>query len=202
MTDPDRVVRWWQAEPTRLERDRRGIEEAFPDLALTLEGEGYWSGRLPMWPFDRPEPPRLGDLLHGQGLELGLVYTAAYPMVSPNIVPSDPVPLFDELTQTRWHVLGNGALCLFQTQADWDPASSVVDLLRRAAGWRVEYALLKSGVRTDMTLAGIAHDDSLDGLIAEAAERLTAAESEPGDGGEEASEGTDPTDGGAGGVAR
>jgi len=202
MTYPDHIVPWWQAEPTRLERDRREIEEAFPDLALTLEGEGYWSGRLPMWPFDRPAPSRLGDLLDGEGLELRLVYGAAYPIVSPSIVPLDPEPLFDELTQTRWHVLGSGALCLFQTQADWDPASSVVDLLRRAAGWRVEYALLKSGVRTDMTLAGIAHDDSLDGLIEEAVDRLTAAEAHPGDGGEEASERTGPSPAGAEGAAR
>ena len=38
-------------------------------------------------------------------------------------------PLVGEWMQTRYHVLGNGALCLFQTQADWNPSSSVVELL-------------------------------------------------------------------------
>ncbi|WNV74445.1 hypothetical protein [Geodermatophilus sp. DSM 44513] len=176
MTDLTQAIAWWQVEPTRLARDQREIEARFPNLTLTLEGQGHWLGVLPMWPFNRPEPPDLSDLLHGTGLKIQLSYSAAYPMVSPYVLPLDPEPLFEELTQTRWHVLGNRALCLFQTQADWDPNSSVIDLLLKAAGWRIEYALLKSGVRTDMTMAGIVYDDSLDDLIAEAAEALAQAQ--------------------------
>lgn len=161
-------VPWWEAEPSRLRRDRDEVPAAFPDLLFFDSGQAGWRGRLPVWPFDRPEPVGLAALTGGLGLDLVLRYGAAYPVVSPAIEPLDPEPKPEELTQTQWHVLGDGNLCLFQTQADWDPASSVVDLLVRAAGWRIEYALLKAGVREDMTLAGIARDDSLDGLIADA----------------------------------
>ena len=174
MTDSAAAISWWEAEPTRFARDQREIEALFPDLTLALEGQGHWLGRLPMWPFERPEPTGVADLLGGHGLLVQLSYSAAYPIVSPYLIPLDPEPLPEELTQTRWHVLGNKALCLFQTQADWDPATSVVDLLLKAAGWRIEYGLLKAGVRTDMTMAGIVHDDRLDGLIADAAQARTA----------------------------
>jgi hypothetical protein len=167
-------IAWWDAEPARLQRDQDEFEEAFPELVYVDEGQGRWTGRLPVWPFDRPRPDGLDDLTRGQGLDMELHYGAAYPMVSPLIFPLDPQPQPLELTQTRWHVLGNRALCLFQTQADWDPASSVVDLLIRAAGWRIEYALLKADVMDDMTMTGIARDDSIDGLVAEAAARMLA----------------------------
>lgn len=176
MTDLTQAITWWKAEPTRLARDQREIEARFPDLALTLEGQGHWLGVLPMWPFERPEPPGLSDLLQGKGLKIQLSYSAAYPIVSPYVAPLGPEPLFEELTQTRWHVLGNGALCLFQTQADWDPNCTVIDLLLKAAGWHIEYRLLKAGVRTDMTMAGIVYDDGLDAVIAEAAQRGSEAE--------------------------
>lgn len=157
-------VAWWQAEPRRLRRDREEVALAFPELAFWEQGQAGWAGRLPVWPFDRPEPPGLHDLVP-DGVDILLAYGPAYPVVSPMIYPLDPEPLPLELTQARWHVLGNRALCLFQTQADWDPASSVVDLLRRAAGWRVEYALLKADALEKMSLTGIVNDDSLDPLI-------------------------------------
>lgn len=172
-------VPWWKAEPARLARDQHEVSEVFPSLTFRKDGQAGWSGRLPVWPFARPAPPRLDELVP-DGVEIVLAYGAAYPIVSPWLFPRDPEPLPLELTQTRWHVLGNGALCLFQTQADWDPASSVVDLLRKAAGWRVEYALLKAGVREDMSLSGIVNDDSLDHLVPTAAKLLaTPAGREP-----------------------
>lgn len=164
-------VPWWQAEPRRLARDQREVADVFPSLAFFPDGQAGWAGRLPVWPFARPAPQRLAELVP-EGVEVVLAYGAAYPIVSPWIFPRDPEPLPLELTQGRWHVLGNGALCLFQTQADWDPISSVVDLLRKAAGWRVEYALLKAGVREDMSLSGIVNDDGLDDLVPQAAELL------------------------------
>ncbi len=173
-------IPWWQAEPTRLARDREETTEAFPMLAFAAQGQAGWVGRLPVWPFARPAPPRLDELVL-EGVDIVLAYGAAYPIVSPWIFLRDPEPLPLELTQARWHVLGNGALCLFQTQADWDPASSVVDLLRKTAGWRIEYALLKAGVREDMTMAGIVNDDSLDELVPAAAERLVSFAAEPSD---------------------
>lgn len=170
MTTEQARVPWWEAEPSRLRRDREEVSAAFPDLAFVEDGQAGWQGRLPLWPFDRPEPARLDRLTGGQGLEFELMYGAAYPLVYPWIFPLAPEPLPFELTQTRWHVLGNGALCLFQTQQDWDPASTVVELLRKAAGWRIEYALLKTGALQDMTMAGIVRDESVDHLVATAAD--------------------------------
>ena len=165
-------VPWWQAEPSRLHRDRAEVSEAFPDLEFVENGQAGWRGRLPLWPFERPEPAGLDRLTGGQGLGIELMYGAAYPLVYPWIFPLDPEPLPMELTQTRWHVLGNGALCLFQTQQDWDPASTVVELLLKASGWRIEYALLTTGVLADMTMAGIVRDGSVDHLVAAAADLL------------------------------
>lgn len=163
-------VPWWEAEPARLQRDRDEVSAAFPELTFVAGGQAGWRGRLPLWPFERPEPDGLARLTSGLGLLLELHYLAAYPLVYPWIFPLAPEPAPVQLTQARWHVLGNGALCLFQTQQDWDPESSVVDLLRTAAGWRVEHALMTTGVLEEMTLAGIVHDYSIDHLVAEAAD--------------------------------
>ncbi len=179
MTDAFEPVPWWRAEPSRLDRDRREIGQAFPDLTFDPDGEGSWHGTLPLWPFERPAPEGLDVLTGGQGLVMRLGYHGAYPVVSPWITPVDPEPLVGEWTQTRYHVLGNGTLCLFQTQADWNPSSSVVELLLKAAGWRVEYALLKAGARTDMTMAGIVRDPSLDDLVTATAASLPPAVEDP-----------------------
>lgn len=162
-------IPWWKAEPSRLERDRGHITERFPDLAFTSDGQGQWKGVLPPWPFDRPEPPGLADLVGDAGLELRLEYVPAYPMVLPLLWPCAPEPEILERTQQTWHVLPSGALCLLQCEADWDPRTSIVDLLLKAAGWRVEYALMKTGQLDRMTLNGIVNDDSHDPLIATAA---------------------------------
>jgi hypothetical protein len=162
-------IPWWQAEPRRLERDQADIGGHFSDLTLDLTGQGRWSGRLPMWPFERPAPDGLELLLDGRGLEVVLEYRSAYPAVFPFVYPTDPVPEFETWTQARWHVLGNGALCQFQTYADWDPTRPVSDLLLRAAAWFIEYTLLKAGLIDEMTLQGIWHDDSLDHLVTQAA---------------------------------
>lgn len=176
MTAEPARVPWWEAEPSRLRRDREEVSASFPDLVFVEDGQAGWRGRLPLWPFDRPEPAGLDRLTGGQGLGFELLYGTAYPLVYPWIFPLDPEPLPLELTQTRWHVLGNGALCLFQTQQDWDPASTVVELLRKAAGWRIEYALLKTGALQDMTMAGIVRDVSVDHLVATAADLLDNAQ--------------------------
>lgn len=166
-------VPWWRAEPRRLERDMKEVSDRFPDLKLKLQGNGEWSGHLPRWSLARPEPSALIDLIGESGMGVVVAYSAAYPMVAPTIYPTEPEPEIVEWTQHRWHVLGDGGLCLLQSVAAWDPAASLTDLLDKAAAWRVEYALLKAGVREHMSLGGIADDDSLDHLIAEAAKRQT-----------------------------
>lgn len=166
------TISWWQAEPQRLARDQREITASFPQLTWHETDAGVWTGRLPMWPFERQQPAGLSPLLGGHGLQVEIVYRQAYPMVPPRIFPVDPRPEPMEHTQHRWHVNGDGSLCQFQTDTAWDPRDSVCDLIFKAAAWRVEYALMKAGALDEMTVHGIVIDPSLDGLIAAADGRL------------------------------
>ena len=172
-------VTWWQCEPRRLARDRAEIAERFASLEWHERGAGLWIGRLPQWPFARPEPPRLVDLIGADGLQVAVEYGHAYPMMPPLIHPLDPEPGFLERTDHKWHVMGDGSLCLLQDDAAWTGRDSVVDLLLKAAGWRVEYALMKAGVIEAMTLHGIVDDDQRDHLVAVAAEAGAGRADEP-----------------------
>jgi hypothetical protein len=160
-----RVRTWWECEPRRLARDLAEVSARFPELAFFDAGAGGWRGRLPSWPFDRPAPDGLDTLLGGQGLLLELRYGHAYPVVPPAIYPGEPEPAWHTRTQARWHVMGDGSLCLLQADAQWSPRDSVAELLLKTAGWHVEYALLEAGVMDAMTVAGIVSDDSRDALI-------------------------------------
>jgi hypothetical protein len=159
---------WWECEPRRLARDQREMSAAFPMLTWLPEGAGGWAGRLPLWPFARPEPAGLDVLTSGNGLLVQLRYGHAYPAAVPSVIPLDPEPDLDTRTQQRWHVLGDGSLCLIRDPAQWTGRESVVELLLKAAGWRVEYALLTAGVLPEMSLNGIVTDTRHDHLIAQA----------------------------------
>ncbi|MFD9669959.1 hypothetical protein ACFWAY_51900 [Rhodococcus sp. NPDC059968] len=170
---------WSVAEPGRLERDLEEVRALVPGVEYVsandgsdgaLAHHGACLGVLPMWPFDRLEPGHLTDLLGGSGLGFILLYPAAYPMVPPAIHPTNLEPEIIEQTQSRWHVAPGGALCLLQSEGAWLPEASVAELLLKAAGWRIEYALMKAGVLTQMTTSGIVSDDSIDHLIPQAVE--------------------------------
>ncbi|MFD8500959.1 hypothetical protein [Amycolatopsis sp. NPDC059657] len=158
-------VTWWECEPRRLERDQDEIGYLCPNLHWTAEGAGRWEGHLPMWPFDRPQPRHLQDLIGPKGLLVLIRYGHAYPMVPPAIVPIDPKPELEQRLHTRFHVMGDGSLCLFQNNSSWTGRGSILDLIRKAAGWRVEYALIKLGVIEAMTINSIVADASRDALI-------------------------------------
>jgi hypothetical protein len=165
-------VTWWECEPRRLARDLREVGELFPELMWTSEGAGGWDGRLPRWPFQRPEPDGLHELVGEKGLLVAVRYRHAYPVVEPAVFPLDPVPRLQEYLHTRFHVKGDGSLCLLQDFSTWTGRQSVTDLLVKAAGWRIEYALLRAGVVESMTVNGIVNDDCRDLLVAEALERV------------------------------
>lgn len=173
-------VLWTAAEPGRLVRDRNEIGGFAPEAVYRDPVEdpdsrfrhGGWSGRLPRWPFERPEPDLLAQLIGPEGLPFELSYSAAHPMVPPTIYPLDPDPTFEERTQTAWHVAPGGSLCLLRSDGDWKPETSVVELLLKAAGWRFEYALMKAGVISAMSVSGIVSDSASDHLVAEAARIL------------------------------
>ncbi len=141
----------------------------FPDLQWTDAASGGWDGTLPLWPFERPAPDLLEQLTGPTGLRIELRYPQAYPMVPPRIRPLAPEPELVEWTVHAWHVNGDGTLCLLQSTALWDPRASVVELLLKAAGWGIEYALMKAGAIEQMTINGIVSDTVLDALIIETA---------------------------------
>jgi hypothetical protein len=167
---PTQPATWWQCEPKRFARDTAEVADAFPALVWDATGAGRWAGRLPIWPFDRPEPPGLSELIGGVGLEVLVAYGHAYPVVRPAIYPLDPQPEFLERTQHTWHVNGDGSLCLLQNEATWTARDTIVELLLKAAGWRVEYALMKTGAIDAMSERGIVEDASFDHLMPQTVE--------------------------------
>jgi hypothetical protein len=158
-------IAWWECEPHRLRHDQEEITALFPGLTWQQEGAGSWEGRLPRWPFDRPEPAHVADWMGGEGLLLRVEYRQAYPMVAPRLIPLEPSPELFEWTQHRWHVNGDASLCLLREAAAWTGRESVVGLLLKAAGWRIEYALMKHNAIEEMTVNGIVSDDRLDHLL-------------------------------------
>ena len=158
---------WWACEPRRLHRDREEIAARFPNLAWNEEGAGSWEGTLPRWPFDRPEPAHLTSWVGDEGLRLRVEYSQAYPMVAPRLIPLDPLPEPVEWTQHRWHVNGDASLCLLREAAVWTGRDSAVDLLLKAAGWRVEYALMKHAAIDQMSANGIVDDDCFDHFLSQ-----------------------------------
>ncbi|MDQ3430744.1 MAG: hypothetical protein M3467_00670, partial [Actinomycetota bacterium] len=130
----------------------------FPDLHFIADGPGSWRGRLPVWPFNRDKPAGLDVLTSRKGLTVEVRYREAYPVVPPSVVPTDPSPEFFRRADHRWHLNGDGSLCLLRSEALWTPRESLVGLLLKAAGWRVEYELMEAGLITAMSENGIVSD--------------------------------------------
>ncbi len=160
----------------------------------TTFDHGGWHGTLPLWPFDRHAPDGLDALTGGTGLKFTLIYPAAYPMVPPTIWPLAPEPEMVERTQATWHVLPSGGLCLLQSDGAWQPEASIVELLLKAAGWRVEYALMKAHAIEAMAVSGIVSDASFDHLVTQAATAPTTPGPPSGDGGRPSGEPTTDTE--------
>lgn len=178
-------VFWSEADPGRLARDTADLAAFAPGLTYMAPSvgdeeapaqHGGWHGTLPLWPFPRPEPDGIQALTNGDGLDCVVLYSAVHPVIPPTIIAVNPEPLIPERTQHRWHVAPGGSLCLLQTIGDWTPESSITELLEKAAGWRIEYALMKRGAIDKMTTNGIASDPSLDHLIDEVSNSTGAGE--------------------------
>lgn len=175
MTKPQSAdpIFWQDAEPARLQRDLKEVAEFAPHLLYqepdpSASGEhmhGGWFGELPLWPFGRPEPEGLKELVGTNGLTVAVMYSAAHPMVPPTIFPVSVEPTPEEETQSAWHVAPGGSLCLLQSDGGWHPEASITELLAKAAGWHVEYALMKRGVIQEMSVRGIVVDSSSDHLV-------------------------------------
>ncbi len=164
---------WTETEPSRLRRDLTEIAAFAPGLEYRAPSEegalplphGGWIGHLPAWPFDRPQPDGLGVLLADYTPRFAVKYPAAYPMIAPLVCPFNPEPTVWERTQHAWHVSPDGSLCLLRSDGAWQPEASVTELLLKAAGWRIEYILMKLEAIEQMTENGIVSDACLDPLI-------------------------------------
>lgn len=168
MTAQLRPLAWFLQDPERLRRDKAEVAAVAPDLTFIEPGaeleEGGWVGALPLWPFDRTAPDGL-QVLVPRGLEVVVEYTSAYPMVPPHIHPVSPKPEVRERSQSDWHVLPHGPLCLIQSTGQWRPEASLTELLLKAAGWNLEYYLMKQELIPRMTESGIVSSDELDHLL-------------------------------------
>lgn len=168
MTAHLRPVPWFAQDAARLQRDKDEIGAFAPSLSFIAPGaeleEGGWAGTLPLWPFDREAPAGV-DVLVPQGLEVVIEYTSAYPMVPPNVHPVNPVPELCERSQSDWHVLPHGPLCLFQSVGQWRPEASLTEVLLKAAGWNLEYFLMKQKAISRMTESGIVSSPELDHFL-------------------------------------
>lgn len=188
MTGPSEIkpVYWSADDQERLETDVADVRAFALDLVFVAPGEstefaaqheGLWFGILPVWPFDRPAPEGLERLVP-TGLKCVVLCSPVHPVLPPDVIPVDPKPLPIEHSMHVWHVAPYGNLCLMQSYGAWDPRDKVSQLLQKACGWHIEYALMKSRAISAMTLRGIANDPTLDPIITATAALLPdAAES-------------------------
>ncbi|MCR6491129.1 hypothetical protein [Cellulomonas sp. P24] len=174
-------VYWTDVDPRRLARDLADVSAFAPDLDFQAppgvdprtEHHGVWTGVLPVWPFDRPKPAGLDELVP-TGFRVQVECSAAHPVIPPAVFPLDPLPEIAERSQHIWHVAPDGRLCLMQTIGAWRPSDTVSDLLAKACAWRVEYALMKRGALSAMTLDGIVSGNELDDLVARTAAAIAS----------------------------
>jgi hypothetical protein len=157
---------WLEAEPRRAAMEHEAMAVVAPELAWNDSSpSGGWVGLAPLWPFERAALPTLDAFLAGRRLKLRVDYPQAFPLAEPILRPIDPVPPFIARTDHRWHVNGDGSLCLLQRAADWTGQECAAELVRKACGWFLEFLLMQAGVVSEMSEAGLADDDSRDGLL-------------------------------------
>ncbi len=166
-------ISWLDAEPVRVGQERAEMQRWCPEMEWRTDiawpdgrpGAG-WEGLAPAWGSERPEPAGVARLLVGRRLRLRVLCPEASPMVAPDLYPIDPEVPIERRTQHRWHVNGDGSLCMMQAANDWRPADSAADLVRNAAGWFIEYLLVDAGDLDAMTTRGIYVSDEIDALLA------------------------------------
>jgi hypothetical protein len=147
-------IDWRDAEPTILQRERAAMSDRAPDMDWTDEMAGGWQGLAPGWPRGLSPPRNLDRLLHGRRLRLAVRYTQGFPMAPPRVDPLDPLPPPERRADHRWHLNGDGSLCLLFSAADWPEHATAVDLVEKACGWFVEYLALEAELIDEMSEVG------------------------------------------------
>lgn len=158
--------RWLEAEPERLERERQEMAKLAPQMHwVELDGAGGWEGYAPVWPFDRDPPATIDAFLNGIRLKLLVAYPQAYPAVQPAVFPVEPLPPLERRLLHKWHLNGDGSICLLQSADAWTGRETAAELVVKASGWLVEYLLVDRELQETMSDEGIVTDASLDHLI-------------------------------------
>lgn len=160
-------IAWYDAEPGRLAVELAAMHAIAADLEWrhgATSGAGEWAGPLPLWPFARPMPAGL-DRAISERFRVVITLDEAHPATEPSIHPVQPTPSVHHRLAHRWHVRGDGSLCLLQVPADWTGREPVADLAVKAAGWYLEYLLLEAGIVSTMTLGGIAVSPKYDAFL-------------------------------------
>jgi hypothetical protein len=157
---------WLEAEPERLVYERHEMERLAPEMAwIDLDGAGGWAGYAPGWPFEREAPAGLVAFLGGRRLKLLVAYSQAYPAVPPALFPLDPEPPLERRLLHRWHLNGDGSICVLQSLDHWSGREATAELVIKASGWFIEYLLVDRELCDAMSENGIAADPSLDHLL-------------------------------------
>ena len=133
-----------------------------PDRGL---GRGGFEGLAPLWPIPRPEPAGLLRLTEGRRLRLRVDFRAGAPAQPPRLVALDPAPSVETRMQERFHVNGDGSICLIMHPSDWSSDHTAADLVEKASGWFIEYLAVERGLIEEMSAAGLFEDDSLDAKL-------------------------------------
>lgn len=164
---------WTEAEPAILAREQEVMLQQCPDMEWRTDlrwprgrvGVG-WEGLAPAWGGAREQPTGVDRLLAGRRLRLRVLYPEAFPMVPVDLYPLEPAVPIGRRTQNRWHVNGDGSLCMVQAAEDWQPVHTAADLVRKASGWFIEYLLVDDGDLDAMTQRGLYCDTTVDALLA------------------------------------
>jgi len=125
-----------------------------------------WEGLAPAWGAERGEPTGVKGLLAGRRLRLRVIYPEAFPMVPVDLYPVKPEVPVGRRTLHRWHINGDGSLCMMQAAEDWQPGDTSADLVCKASGWFIEYLLVDGGEMDAMTTRGIYVSQDIDALLA------------------------------------
>jgi hypothetical protein len=165
MTTVAPPITWWQDDPQRLRAECAELTAAAPGLQWDADGPGRWHGEVPLWPFDRPQPAGLPSLVGGRPLGVEMVCTPPHPMLAPFVFPVSVELPIHALGDADWHLLPNGALCLFRGTAWWDPERLVASLVPKISGWYVEFHLMMAKRLRRMPDRGVDRDDQLDAII-------------------------------------
>lgn len=162
-------IDWRDAEPATLRREREAMAARAPEMLWTDEPHaGGWDGLAPAWPAALEPPPGLDRLLDGRRLRVAVRYTQGFPMAPPSVHPLDPLPPPARRADHRWHLNGDGSLCLLFSAADWPENAGAVDLVEKAAGWFADYLALDAELIDEMSEAGpLSGNPALEAALAE-----------------------------------